>query len=68
MPGAGYRLESRVEGPDAFRLAFWRGDDLLVEYLPGRRRVRGRQADYAFRSIEQLRYDFEKDVRDAGFA
>ncbi|MFL6565121.1 MAG: hypothetical protein ACJ8G5_09345 [Burkholderiales bacterium] len=38
----------------------------LVEYSNGRRRVRGRAMPYAFRSVEQLRYDFEQDVRAAG--
>ncbi|HKQ28278.1 MAG TPA: hypothetical protein VJT77_06730 [Burkholderiales bacterium] len=38
----------------------------LVEYTPGRRRVRGRALPYEFRSVEQLRYDFEQDVRAAG--
>ncbi|MFL6571918.1 MAG: hypothetical protein ACJ8G4_09210 [Burkholderiales bacterium] len=40
----------------------------LVEYSNGRRRVRGRAMPYAFRSVEQLRYDFEQDVRAAGGA
>ena len=38
----------------------------LVEYSSGRRRVRGRWLPYEFRSVEQLRYDFEEDVRAAG--
>jgi hypothetical protein len=38
----------------------------LVEYSNHRRRVRGRPLPYAFRSVEQLRYDFEEDVRAAG--
>ena len=37
----------------------------LVEYRNHRRRVRGRARPYEFRSVEQLRYDFERDVRDA---
>jgi hypothetical protein len=37
----------------------------LVEYRDHRRRVRGRVRPYAFRSVEQLRYDFERDVKDA---
>jgi hypothetical protein len=37
----------------------------LVEYRNHRRRVRGRVRPYQFRSVEQLRYDFEKDVKDA---
>ena len=38
----------------------------LVEYANGRRRVRGRLLPYELRSVEQLRYDFEEDVRAAG--
>jgi hypothetical protein len=38
----------------------------LVEYTPGRRRLRGRALPYEFRSVEQLRYDFEQDVLAAG--
>jgi hypothetical protein len=38
----------------------------LVEYSNHRRRVRGRTLPYEFRSVEQLRYDFEEDVRSAG--
>ena len=34
-----------------------------VEYSNGRRRVGGRVVPYRFRSVEQLRYDFEEDVR-----
>ncbi len=38
----------------------------LVEYENGRRRIRGRSSRYEFRSVEQLRYDFERDVAAAG--
>jgi hypothetical protein len=38
----------------------------LVEYANHRRRVRGRELAYEFRSVEQLRYDFERDVEAAG--
>jgi hypothetical protein len=38
----------------------------LVDYAAGRRRVRGRSAPYEFRSVEQLRYDFERDVEAMG--
>ena len=40
----------------------------LVEYSNHRRRVLGRTLPYEFRSVEQLRYDFEEDVRRAGGA
>ena len=35
----------------------------LVEYANGYRRIRGRRLPYEFRSVEQLRYDFEEDVK-----
>jgi hypothetical protein len=35
----------------------------LVEYSERGRRLRGRSLPYEFRSVEQLRYDFEQDVR-----
>ena len=38
----------------------------LVEYENGRRKIRGRGSRYEFRSVEQLRYDFERDVAAAG--
>jgi len=38
----------------------------LVEYRDGRRKLGGRSSAYEFRSVEQLRYDFERDVRAAG--
>ena len=52
-------------------LTIFLGDDLsytlrygeLVEYSNRGRRVRGRVLPYSFRSVEQLRYDFEEDVR-----
>jgi hypothetical protein len=36
-----------------------------VEYVPGKRTVRGRTSAYRFRSVEQLRYDFERDAQKA---
>jgi len=44
-----------------YRLAY--GE--LVIYENGRRTVRGKSAPYEFRSVEQLRYDFERDVEAA---
>ena len=38
----------------------------LVVYENARRRVRGRSLPYEFRSVEQLRYDFERDVESVG--
>ena len=37
----------------------------VVEYENGVRRVRGRARPYEFRSVEQLRYDFEQDIAQA---
>ena len=53
-----------VELHDDLRYVLRYGD--LVEYSNTRRRVRGRTLPYEFRSVEQLRYDFEQDVRAAG--
>ena len=47
---------------DVYSLSY--GD--AVVYEPGRRRLRGRWMPYEFRSIEQLRYDFEQDVARLG--
>ena len=55
-------LEIELNADLSYVLRF--GD--LVEYTPNRRRVRGRTHPYAFRSVEQLRYDFEQDVRAMG--
>ena len=54
----------RVELHDDFRYRLSYGE--LVVYENGRRRVRGRASAYAMRSVEQLRYDFERDVEAAG--
>ena len=53
-----------LELHDDLRYVLRYGD--LVEYSNARRRVRGRTLPYEFRSVEQLRYDFEQDVRAAG--
>ncbi len=54
-------LEIELHRDFSFRLRY--GE--LVEYVNGRRRVRGRTFPYQFRSVEQLRYDFEQDVLNA---
>ena len=54
-------LEVFFEDENSYFLRF--GD--LVEYRNGMRRVRGRTTAYVFRSVEQLRYDFERDVEAA---
>jgi hypothetical protein len=51
----------------AYRLAFARGNACLLSYERSAaqgdtRTLRGRSVPYAFRSVEQLRYDFERDL------
>ena len=62
-------VELRVDPGGAYLLACRDGAHVLVAYAgDGRahhREVRGRRAAYEFRSVEQLRYDFERDVADA---
>jgi len=55
-------LEIELGADLRYRLRY--GD--FVEYENGRRRIRGRSSAYEFRSVEQLRYDFERDVAAAG--
>ena len=53
----GYVLEAGIFASQDFVLSLRKGKTLLVEYRSGGR--------YAFRSVEKLRYDFERDVEDA---
>ena len=55
-------IELGAGGGGGYRLRY----GALVEYADGRRRVRGRESRYEFRSVEQLRYDFERDVAAVG--
>jgi hypothetical protein len=54
----------RIELDDGlgYRLSY--GERVIYEN--GRRTVRGRSSAYELRSVEQLRYDFERDVEEAG--
>ena len=65
----GKRLDLRFESQTRYWLRVQRGAQVLVEYRNDgkghRRRVRGRDLVYEFRSVEQLRYDFERDVEEA---
>ena len=54
----GALLEIELAADGGYRLRY----GALVEYRNHRRRVAGRALPYAFRSVEQLRYDFERDV------
>ena len=58
----GQTLTIELRDDRSYRLAY--GD--LVEYTPGRRRLRGRTTPYELRSVEQMRYDFERDVLALG--
>ena len=53
----GVRLELIFHSPSDFRLACLKGRKPLVEYH-GKSR-------YEFKSVEKLRFDFERDVEDA---
>ena len=68
LPGGG-RLELRFESQARYWLSAQRSAEVLVEYRNDgkghRRRARGRDLPYEFRSVEQLRYDFERDAADA---
>ena len=58
----GTLLEMEVDERLNYRLRY--GD--LVEYSNGIRKLKGKSTKYIFRSVEQLRYDFERDVEVAG--
>ncbi|HET7672319.1 MAG TPA: hypothetical protein VFK84_18065 [Burkholderiales bacterium] len=58
----GALVRIRFSDVSDYRLSY--GD--AVVYEPGRRRVRGQSLPYRFRSVEQLRYDFEQDVASLG--
>jgi len=68
LPG-GLRIEILLAARGRYRLALLARHGPLVLYSGDgarhRRRVRGRESRYEFRSVEQLRYDFERDAADA---
>jgi hypothetical protein len=71
LRAGGARIEMRLwrapQGP-ACRIEYLRAGETVLRYEAGERggvrTLRGRAAPYAFRSIEQLRYDFERDVEE----
>jgi len=63
--GDGFELALRISRERQFVLCLRRGRTLLVEYRDGRRLIRGRASPYEFKSVEKLRYDFERDAEDA---
>lgn len=60
----GVLLEVELHDDFSYRLRF----GTSVEYFPGGKDIQGKKSAYAFRSVEQLRYDFERDVAAAGGA
>jgi hypothetical protein len=54
----------RVELDEDLRYRLSYGEQVVYEN--GRRTVRGRSAPYEFKSVEKLRYDFERDVEALG--
>ena len=65
----GVLMELKFCGEDSFRLSARKKEKLLVEYkgdgIRRSRLVRGREGAYEFKSVEKLRYDFERDAQDA---
>jgi hypothetical protein len=58
----GKTLEIELHDDLRYRLGF--GDSVLYEnHL---KKIGGKTSPYQFKSVEQLRYDFERDVRAAG--
>jgi len=59
-------VEAAVDPDRAYRLALWRDGECLLEFhgqgTMHRRRSAERTGVYEFRSIEQLRYDFEQEI------
>ena len=61
----GVLLELVFRSHSNFRLACLKEGQLLVEYINGSRALGGRRSAYEFKSVEKLRYDFERDAEDA---
>ena len=53
----GFVVEVALVGRDDWRLSLRKGKKILIEYKASKNRE--------LRSVEQLRYDFEKDVESA---
>ena len=53
----GFVLEARIFDDRDFVLSLRKGKTVLVEY--------SNAGGYEFKSVEKLRYDFERDVEDA---
>jgi hypothetical protein len=68
LPG-GEILELKLLNGMQYSLTVQKGPKPLVEYKGNGRKhsraVRGRESAYEFKSVEKLRYDFERDAEDA---
>ena len=53
----GFVLEARISASRDFVLSLRKGKTLLVEYSSA--------GGYEFKSVEKLRYDFQRDAEDA---
>ena len=56
LPSGRFTVELRGK---SYRLSY---NDVVI-YENGKRTIRGRTTKYEFRSVEQMRYDFENDVK-----
>ena len=69
LMGDGEVLEVRLFEERVFTLACRRKKQTLVEYKYNGKGcmkiLRGRESPYEFKSVEKLRYDFERDVENA---
>jgi hypothetical protein len=61
----GVLLEVNLDRRLNYRLRYGGPEGWRVTYENGVRRIGARASAYAFRSVEQLRYDFERDVEEA---
>ncbi|HTP61999.1 MAG TPA: hypothetical protein VMJ14_07945 [Burkholderiales bacterium] len=57
LVGADGVLEARIHNDLTYSLSFRKGKNVLVEYSSA--------GAYEFKSVEKLRYDFERDVEEA---
>ena len=53
----GFVMEARIVDQENFSLSLKKGRVLLIEY--------SNASGYEFRSVEKLRYDFERDAENA---
>jgi len=65
----GFSMRFSLQDGGRYILSLRHREDALVEYKgEGRkhlRSLRGRESAYQFKSVEKLRYDFERDAEDA---